>query len=70
MESATKRYGSNLLISERTYASLVERTQFDIRRMERVLVVNRSQPVTIYEVFDEDAEPLREGKAWRQGRLR
>ena len=66
VESATKRYGSNLLISERTYADLIDRAQFDIRRMERVLVVNRSQPVTIYEVFDEDPEPLRAAKRGAQ----
>jgi class 3 adenylate cyclase len=62
VESTTKRYGSNLLISAETYAQLTRADQFDIRRMERVLVVNRSRPVTIYEVYDEDPEPLRAAK--------
>jgi class 3 adenylate cyclase len=62
VESATKRYGANLLISEETYAALTRRDQFDIRRMEHVRVVNRSRPVTLYEVFDEDPEPLRDAK--------
>jgi predicted ATPase/class 3 adenylate cyclase len=62
IESTNKRYGSNLLISEETYAQLVGRDQFDIRRMERVMVVNRRQPVTIYEVYDEDPAPLRAAK--------
>jgi class 3 adenylate cyclase len=62
VESTTKRYGSNLLISEQTFAGLVDPTQFDIRRMERVMVVNRRRPVTIYEVFDEDPEPVRAAK--------
>lgn len=62
VEHATKRYGSNLLISEHTLAELVEPERFDIRRMERVMVLNRRQPVTLYEVFDEDPEPLREAK--------
>jgi hypothetical protein len=30
--------------------------------MERVLVVNRRQPVTIYEVYDDDSAPLRAAK--------
>ncbi|MGH4009205.1 MAG: AAA family ATPase [Pseudonocardiaceae bacterium] len=58
VESTTKRYGSSLLISGETHAQLVHADQFDIRRMERVHVVNRSRPVTIYEVYDEDPEPV------------
>jgi predicted ATPase/class 3 adenylate cyclase len=62
IESANKRYGSALLISDATYAGLANRDQFHIRRMERVMVVNRRRPVTIYEVYDEDPSPLREAK--------
>jgi predicted ATPase/class 3 adenylate cyclase len=62
IESANKRYGSALLISDATYAHLAERDQFDIRRMERVMVVNRRRPVTIYEVYDEDPAQLRAAK--------
>lgn len=62
IESANKRYGSALLISDATYTRLAKRDQFDIRRMERVMVVNRRQPVTIYEVYDEDPAPLRAAK--------
>ena len=59
IESLNKRYGSALLISDATYAHLANPDQFDIRRMERVMVVNRRQPVTIYEVYDEDPAPRR-----------
>ena len=45
-----------------TYARLPERAHFDIRRMERVMVVNRRRPVTIYEVYDEDSAPVRAAK--------
>jgi predicted ATPase/class 3 adenylate cyclase len=62
VESTTKRYGSDLLLSGETRAQLAHPNQFDIRRMERVRVVNRSQPVTIFEVYNEDPEPLREAK--------
>ncbi|MGH3870793.1 MAG: AAA family ATPase [Pseudonocardiaceae bacterium] len=62
VESITKRYGSHLLISAETYAQLVDGDQFDIRRMERVMVVNRRRPVTVYEVYDEDPEPVRAAK--------
>jgi hypothetical protein len=62
IESANKRYGSALLISDATYAHLAKRDQFDIRRMERVMVVNRRRPVTIYEVYDEDPAQLRAAK--------
>jgi predicted ATPase/class 3 adenylate cyclase len=62
IESTTKRYGSALLISDATWAQLTDPEQFDIRRMERVMVVNRRKAVTIYEVYDEDPEPIRAAK--------
>lgn len=62
IESTNKRYGSALLISDTTYADISKAEQFDIRRMERVMVVNRRRPVTIYEVYNEDPEPLRAAK--------
>jgi predicted ATPase/class 3 adenylate cyclase len=62
IESANKRYGSNLLISDATYSRLSTRDQFDLRRMERVMVVNRRRAVTMYEVYDEDPAPLRAAK--------
>jgi predicted ATPase/class 3 adenylate cyclase len=62
IESTTKRYGSALLISDATYSRLPEPDQFDIRRMERVMVVNRRRPVTIYEVYEDDSAPLRDAK--------
>jgi class 3 adenylate cyclase len=62
IESANKRYGSTLLISDATYWRLSKPDQFDLRRMERVLVVNRRRPVTMYEVYNEDPAPLRSAK--------
>jgi predicted ATPase/class 3 adenylate cyclase len=66
VESTNKRYGSALLISDKTYTRLADRERFDIRRMERVMVVNRRRPVTIYEVYDEDSDSLRAAKASAQ----
>ena len=62
VESTTKRYGAKLLISEETRAQLVDPAAFALRRMERVNVVNRRQPVTLFEVYDEDPPTLRAAK--------
>jgi predicted ATPase/class 3 adenylate cyclase len=62
IESTNKRYGSALLISDATCARLEDTEQFSVRRMERVLVVNRHRPVTIYEVYNEDSEAVRAAK--------
>lgn len=62
IEGTTKRYDSSLLISDATYAQLSDPDQFHIRRMERVMVVNRRRPVTVYEVYDEDPQLMREAK--------
>jgi class 3 adenylate cyclase len=62
IESSNKRYGSALLISDRTYERVRHSEQFDVRRMERVMVVNRRRPVTIYEIYEEDSAQLRAAK--------
>jgi predicted ATPase/class 3 adenylate cyclase len=62
IESTNKRYGSGLLISDATYGRLLEPELFDIRRMERVMVINRRRAVTIYEVYDEDPADVRAAK--------
>ena len=62
IECTNKRYDSAMLISDATYAQLADPAAFCIRRMERVMVVNRRQPVTMYEVYDEDPEALRFAK--------
>lgn len=58
VESATKRYGVPLLISDATRAELPDPAPFAVRRMERVQVVNRRGPVTIHEVYDRDPPAL------------
>lgn len=60
IESTNKRYGSALLISEETRTRLGP--GFDIRRLERVMVVNRRRPVTIHEVYDDDSDAHRAAK--------
>ncbi len=68
IEGTNKRYDSAILISDATYAQLADPAQFLIRRMERVMVVNRRQPVTLYEVYNEDPEVLRFAKISAQRR--
>ncbi|GAA5176436.1 hypothetical protein GCM10023321_84810 [Pseudonocardia eucalypti] len=67
LEGATKRYQVSLVIGDQTYAELAEPERFHIRRMERVMVVNRARPVTVYEVFDEDPESVRAAKNAARG---
>ncbi len=62
IESLSKRYGSSLLMSDATRARLSDSDRFDMRRMERVMVVNRRRPVTIFEVYDDDPDPLKAAK--------
>jgi class 3 adenylate cyclase len=57
IEGMTKMYGATLLISEETYHHLSDISQYAIRTIDRVKVKGKSEPVTIYEVFDAD-EPL------------
>jgi class 3 adenylate cyclase/FixJ family two-component response regulator len=62
LESLTKSYGVSLLISEATYASLQDPSQYDIRAIDRIQAKGRSELVLIYEVFDADPPELNAGK--------
>lgn len=62
IEGMTKVYGVPLLITEHTYKNLSDPESFCIREIDCVVVKGKQIPVTVYEVFDEDDEPLREAK--------
>jgi hypothetical protein len=60
IEGLTKMFNALLLISEYTYSDLQE--HYAIRRIGRVKVKGKLQPVTIYEVFEGDFLPIKELK--------
>lgn len=62
IEGLTRRYQSDVLISEFALEGLADPSSYLVRRAERVRVVNKSQPVTVYEVFDADPPELVEAK--------
>ncbi|MCB9756495.1 MAG: AAA family ATPase [Myxococcales bacterium] len=51
IEGLTKQYEVALLISESTRAALARPEDFQLRRVDRVRVKGRGEPVTIYEVL-------------------
>ena len=62
VESLTKQLGVPMLIGEDTFSRLRDPSRFRIRPVDRVRVVGRTDPVTLYEVFDTNPEPLRHAK--------
>ncbi|MDM8567086.1 cache domain-containing protein, partial [Candidatus Halobeggiatoa sp. HSG11] len=62
IESITKAYEATLLISEDTYFNLIDASKYSIRTIDRVKVKGKSEPVTIYEVFDADEPDIFELK--------
>ena len=58
MEGLTKQYGAGLLITGETRAALTRPQDFQMRRVDRVLVKGKKEAVDIYEVYDCD-EPAR-----------
>jgi hemerythrin len=62
IEEATKTYHVPLLISQNTLYDLADSKKYDIRFLDRIRVKGKSQPLSIYEVFDNDPADLREGK--------
>ena len=56
IEGMTKLYGTHILISGYTYADLSRPLRYPIRELDRVRVIGKSDPVTIYEVLDGDRD--------------
>ncbi len=55
VEGLTKTYGAALIITEYTYQKLRQPLAYKIRVLDRVTVKGKTQPVTIYEVFEADS---------------
>ena len=62
LEEATKTYHSPLIISQNTLYDLSTPTKYHIRFLDRIRVKGKLQPLSIYEVFDNDPADLRSCK--------
>ena len=62
VENLTKTYRVPLIITEETYLALEEREAWALRRIDRVLVQGKSQPVVLYDVLDADEPAARAAK--------
>lgn len=62
IEDATKTYFTPLLISQNTLYDLSNPGKYDIRFLDRIRVKGKTQPLSIYEVFDNDPIKLRDSK--------
>ncbi|MDM8561467.1 response regulator [Candidatus Parabeggiatoa sp. HSG14] len=63
VESLTKNYNSPLLITENTYQKLEKTPQHFIRVMDCVTVKGKTEPVTIYEVFEAESSTIQQLKS-------
>lgn len=62
LETLTKDYSVPLLISQNTFLRLEDSGKYCLRLVDRVTVKGKSIPVAVYEVFDADDLPIKEGK--------
>jgi len=62
IEESTKLYHTPLLISQSTLYDLDVPGRYDIRFLDRIRVKGKKQPLSIYEVFDNDSVKLRDSK--------
>lgn len=62
LEEATKTYRVPLIISQNTLYDLTSPDAYCIRFLDRIRVKGKSQPLSVYEVFDNDPPALRQGK--------
>jgi hemerythrin len=59
LEEATKTYNTPIIISHNTLYDLNDPNEYQIRFLDRIRVKGKSQPLSVYEVFDNDPEELR-----------
>ena len=52
IEGLTKRYGATILLSQSTYDKLEDRTAFQLRAVDNVVVKGKTEPMVLYEVVD------------------
>lgn len=62
LESLTKLYGVNILISENTLLNLEEAYKYNYRFLDQVKVKGKKQAVGLFEIFDGDPEEQKELK--------
>lgn len=62
IQDATKTYFTPLLISQNTLYNLAIPGKYDIRFLDRIRVKGKTQPLSIYEVFDNDSIKVRDSK--------
>ena len=62
LEEATKTYHAPLIISQNTLYDLGNPSKYHIRFLDRIRVKGKLQPLSIYEVFDNDPADLRSSK--------
>ncbi len=61
LETASKQYGCDILISENTYRACFD--QIWARELDKVIVKGKTKPVSIYELVGLKSEPISEYKA-------
>jgi class 3 adenylate cyclase len=69
VESMTKLYGVELLISEDARAAMADPSAFHMREVDHVRVRGKTQPVRLYEICDADPPAMRDGKLANQPRF-
>ncbi|MGB3494030.1 MAG: AAA family ATPase, partial [Elainellaceae cyanobacterium] len=66
IEQMTKIYAASVLISEHTFTHLRSPEKYAIRRLDAVKIIGKSEPITIYEVFEADPPELKTSKLQTQ----
>ncbi|MBI3901775.1 MAG: guanylate cyclase [Nitrosomonadales bacterium] len=62
IEEATKIYHVPLLISQNTLNDLNDPAKYDIRFLDRIRVKGKTQPLSVYEIFNSDPAELKNSK--------
>ncbi len=58
LEGLTKLYGADIVVSERTLFGLERPNQYKFRFLDKVIVKGKSDPVSVFEIFDGSTDDI------------
>lgn len=69
IESLTKNYGAGTLISDISWNTVANKSQYEWRPVDRVAVKGKNEPVDLIEIFNSDHDELRKLKQRQKDRF-
>lgn len=66
LEGLTKKYGASIIVSEQLLQRVARRDAYHVRFVDKVQVNGKREPLSVFDVFDGDPDPIKQMKQQTQ----